>query len=149
MPIIFFILINYLLLFSLREMRGDINLFISEYSLGRWGWEDRNDTFVVHHGVDTKLFKPDKQIEEKENHILSVVNDWINRDWCCGFEIWQRVIKNFPFHVVGEPLNECMSIKHGQSVYSKKYECNALRPILLSGDRWRQLREQTFTKSVF
>ena len=89
-------------LFSLREMRGNINLFISEYSLGRWGWEDRNDTFVIHHGVDTKLFKPDKQIEERENHILSVVNDWINRDWCCGFEIWQRVIKNFPFHVIGD-----------------------------------------------
>ena len=46
------------MLVSLREMRGDINLFISEYSLSQWGWEDRNDTFVIHHGVDTKLFKP-------------------------------------------------------------------------------------------
>ena len=89
-------------LLSLREMRGNINLFISEYSLGRWGWEDRNDTSVIHHGVNTELFKPDDKIEERENHILSVVNDWINRDWCCGFTIWQNVIKNFPFHVVGD-----------------------------------------------
>ena len=31
---------------------------------------------------------------------------------------------NDPFHVVGEPLNECMSIRHGQSLYSKMYQCN-------------------------
>jgi len=86
---------------SLREMRGDINLFISEFSLGQWGWEDRNDTLVIHHGVDTDLFKIGGE-KERENHILSVVNDWINRDWCCGFGIWQRVIKNFPSHVVGD-----------------------------------------------
>ena len=85
---------------SIRDMRGDVNLFISEYSLSRWGWEDRNDTFVIHHGIDTELFKPSK--DERENHALSVVNDWINRDWCCGFRIWQNVIKNFPHYVIGD-----------------------------------------------
>ena len=85
---------------SLQNMRGDINLFISKYSLSQWGWEDRGDTFVIHHGVDSELFKPDNN--ERENHALSVVNDWINRDWCCGFGIWQNVIKNFPHHVIGD-----------------------------------------------
>ena len=84
-----------------RTMRGDINIFISEYSLGAWGWSSQNDTTVITHGVDTELFKPDDS-KERENHALSVVNDWINRDWCCGFTIWQNVTKGYPTRVLGD-----------------------------------------------
>jgi len=85
---------------ALKEMRGDINLFISEYSIGQWGWDNKDDTFVIHHGVDTDLFKPSDL--SREGHMLSVVNDWINRDWCCGFYSWQRITQNFPTRVVGD-----------------------------------------------
>ena len=85
---------------QIREMRGDINLFISKYSIDAWGWEDRNDTFVITHGVDADLFCPKGQ--ERSDEILSVVNDWINRDWCCGFTIWENVIKGLPHKVVGD-----------------------------------------------
>ena len=84
-----------------RHMRGDINVFISNYSIDDWQWEPKNDTMVITHGVDSKLFCTDNSIE-KENRILSVVNDWINRDWCCGFGIWQRVSQGLPIHVVGD-----------------------------------------------
>ena len=83
-----------------RNMRGDVNIFISNYSIKDWGWDARNDTTVITHGVDSNLFKPDNL--ERENQILSVVNDWINRDWCCGFSIWQNIIQGLPFHVVGD-----------------------------------------------
>ena len=85
---------------ALKQMRGHINLFISGYSIGEWGWDKKDDTFVIHHGVDTNLFKPSDI--ERENHILSVVNDWINRDWCCGFYSWQRITTNLPTKVVGD-----------------------------------------------
>ena len=85
---------------DLKQMRGDINVFISEYSIGQWDWEQKEDTFVVHHGVNTDLFKP-KDLS-RENRILSVVNDWINRDWCCGFYSWQRITDNLPVRVVGD-----------------------------------------------
>ena len=85
---------------QLRNMRGHINLFISQYSIDAWGWEDKNDTKVVTHGIDTDLFCPKE--EEKSDEILSVVNDWINRDWCCGFSIWQRTIDGLPYKVVGD-----------------------------------------------
>ena len=83
-----------------RLMRGDINLFISEYSIGEWKWDVGEDTDVITHGVDTDLFKPLDC--DKDNHSLSVVNDWINRDWCCGFSIWQRVIEGLPHRVIGD-----------------------------------------------
>ena len=85
---------------QVRNMRGHVNLFISKYSTGAWGWEDRNDTFVVTHGVDTDLFCSKEG--KRDDEILSVVNDWINRDWCCGFGIWQEVIKGLPHKVIGD-----------------------------------------------
>ena len=85
---------------GLKQMRGDINIFISEYSVGQWGWEQKDDTFVIHHGINTELFKPSDT--PRENQILSVVNDWINRDWCCGFYSWQRIADNLPIRVVGD-----------------------------------------------
>ena len=84
-----------------RNMRGDVNVFISNYSIADWGWDSKSDTTVITHGVDSELFQPDDSLG-RENQVLSVVNDWINRDWCCGFGIWQNVIQNLPFHVVGD-----------------------------------------------
>ena len=86
---------------NMRSMRGHFNVFISEYSYNAWGWKVENDTGVVHHGIDTEQFKPDSSIE-REDHALSVVNDWVNRDWCCGFRIWQNVIEDLPNRVVGD-----------------------------------------------
>jgi hypothetical protein len=75
---------------SCRQMRGDINVFISKYSIGKWNWEDRDDTEVITHMVESLVFDPNymqmigstvanmmpppKDYEVKP-HILSVVND--------------------------------------------------------------------------
>jgi hypothetical protein len=83
-----------------RNMRGDINVFISEYSIGRWGWFDGPDTCVIKHMVDTDIFYPDDR--PRENHLLSVVNDWVNRDWCCNFSGWRRISENLPVRVLGD-----------------------------------------------
>ncbi len=84
---------------SMKALRGDINVFISEFSRAAWGW-DESEASVVHHGIDTNLFKPGRK--DRQERILSCVNDWANRDWCCGFKIWQRVAKDLPTHVVGD-----------------------------------------------
>ena len=86
---------------SLRNMRADANVFISEYSIDGWNWQEQSDTLIIKHGVDSNSFKPDDSLE-REVHILSVVNDWINRDWCCGFKIWQDVTKGVPVSVLGD-----------------------------------------------
>lgn len=91
-----------------RNMKGDINVFISEYSIKDWG-ANLFECAVIHHGVDTEMFTPGNS--ERKNHLLSVVNDWINRDWCCGFKLWQEVAKELPTAVFGKTpgLSEALS----------------------------------------
>jgi glycosyltransferase involved in cell wall biosynthesis len=88
------------ILLQTRQMRGHVNVFISDYSIDNWGWESQEDTEVITHGIDTELFCPSET--NRGDEILSVVNDWINRDWCCGFKLWQEVIKGLPHKVVGD-----------------------------------------------
>lgn len=87
---------------QLKELRGDINIFISKSSAEAWGW-DINDPSVeiIHHGVDTNLFKPipggiytTDTYKEVQPHILCVVNDWVNRGDILGWDIFQRVVAN-------------------------------------------------------
>jgi hypothetical protein len=101
---------------ELANMRGDMNVFISEYSIDQWRWQANNDTAIIHHMVDTDVFCPMPQIFElgqlevemetmlqpRHPHILSVVNDWINREWCCNFKGWQRITKDLPVRVIGD-----------------------------------------------
>jgi glycosyltransferase involved in cell wall biosynthesis len=85
---------------QLKGMRGDINVFISEFSREAWGW-GADEAQVVHHGIDTDRFKPLDAVVTKKSHLLSVVNDWMNRDWCCGFKLWKQVTNGLPTFVVG------------------------------------------------
>lgn len=88
---------------AMRNMVGDINVFISDFSVVEWGFSPF-DSVVIKHCVDSDYFFPDDELGniERENRILSVVNDWINRDWCCGFQIWQRVTQGLPVFPVGD-----------------------------------------------
>lgn len=86
---------------QLKAMRGNVNVFISEFSREKWGWSPE-EALAIHHGVDTELFRPNDLIVKKKRHALSVCNDWKNRDWCCGFSLWQEVIKGLPVFVVGD-----------------------------------------------
>ena len=81
---------------ALTVLHGDINVFISDYSVGKWGFKDQT---VVRHCVDTDMFQPSDV--DRKARVLSVVNDWVNRDWCCGFKLWQRVTEGLPVHPVG------------------------------------------------
>ena len=84
-----------------KNMKGDINLFISEYSCREWGFDlNDNHTQVLHHGIDTDKFIDRK--EQRENVLLSIVNDWVNRDYFCGFKLWQDITKDLPVSVYGD-----------------------------------------------
>lgn len=82
-----------------HAMLGDVNVFISEFSRDAWGFTP-NNSIVIRHGVDTNTFTPSDKI--REPFILSVVNDWKNRDWCCGYKIWERVTQGLPVYPVGD-----------------------------------------------
>jgi len=79
------------------QYKGNVNCFITEYSKERWYSEDG---IVVNHGINTDIWNPGNK--ERKNHILSVCNDWINRDLPCGFSLWKEVTKDLPVRVVGD-----------------------------------------------
>lgn len=86
---------------NLNRMNGDLNIYISEYSKERWGTEG----IIIEHGVDHELFSPNYQ--QKNNYVLSIVNDWKNRDEPCGWTLWTQISgypnkPNFPIKVVGD-----------------------------------------------
>jgi glycosyltransferase involved in cell wall biosynthesis len=88
---------------AIRQLRGDLNLFISEFSVGKWGWSPTDPSVrVIHHGIDTDTFSPNDMVCERKPVLLSVVNDWMNRDWCCGFRFWQEATRGLPAQVVGK-----------------------------------------------
>lgn len=87
-------------LYMMRGMRGDINVYITEYNLEQWGIGG-SDSCVIYHGLDTIQFSPPDR-KERVPHALSVVNDWVNRDYCCGFSIWKQIADKIPVKVVGD-----------------------------------------------
>lgn len=87
-------------LHQFRQMNGYVNVFITEYNRERWGYTPEN-AVVIHHAIDTELFKPQPTVEKKL-HALSVCNDWKNRDWCCGFTLWQQLTQGIPVKVLGD-----------------------------------------------
>lgn len=109
----------------LKQMRGCINVFISEFSLGAWLWKMNKDVRIIHHGIDTELFNNTES--ERQAHILSVVNDWRNRDHCCNFQGWQRITYQLPVKVWGD--NPGLSISTNSQAHMAR-EMNSSRVFL-------------------
>lgn len=86
---------------DLKALRGDFNVFISEQSCEAWGWSlDDPSVYILRHGIDTRTFSPHSNIK-REKYILTVANDYINRDWCLGYGIYQRVTSGLQVRPVG------------------------------------------------
>jgi len=83
---------------SLRDMVGHTNVFISEFS--QKSWNINQNSMVIHHGIDSNLFAPRKL--NKENHILTVANDFINRNYCLHYDLWLDTTVDLPNRIVGE-----------------------------------------------
>jgi len=114
-------------LMEMRYMRGHANLFISEYSRAKWGWKE-NEAGVIHHGVNTELFSPCSTVE-RESRVLSVVNDWVQRDWCCGFKLWQQITghpeSKMPLQVLGDTPGLSMAAESTEHLI-QEYRCSRI-----------------------
>lgn len=84
---------------AMRKMVGDVNVFISEYSAKQWSIDA--PYVVINHSVNSELYKPDLNIERKP-HVLSVVHDFINRDYCCNYSGWKRITDGIATRVIGD-----------------------------------------------
>lgn len=89
---------------ELKKMSGEINTFISDWSVENWGYSHNDPTVrVIKHGIATDTFKPNKLIpfSERRNNILVVANDAKNRDFCLGTEQFLRVTKDLERSIIG------------------------------------------------
>jgi glycosyltransferase involved in cell wall biosynthesis len=75
------------------------HVYISEFNRLSWGY---NTGHIIHHGIDDELFTPGYSSRPRENKVLSVANDYINRDWCLGFSIWKAIAQDLPMFLIGD-----------------------------------------------
>lgn len=97
---------------NFQSMVGAENVFISEYSIAKW--EMSCPSTVVHHSVDTNTFEPVDT--EKSVDVLSVVNEFMDRDYCCNFSGWRRItseLADFVVDVVGKDSEKISNVKGG------------------------------------
>ena len=114
---------------QMRKMRGDLNIFISDFSRKAWGIGG----IIVKHGVDTQTFAPNNKL--KNPTILTVANDFINRDYCLNYYGWQRVTSGLDVRVVGdtkglsEPANSTEELVDEYNSCSVYFNSSTLSPI--------------------
>jgi len=82
-----------------KAKSGDVNVFITQHQLKAWGGCE--DDFVIYNAIDTDLFRP-RDGGSRDPVCLSVVNDWIKRDYVCGFSFWKLATKDLPVRVLGD-----------------------------------------------
>ena len=107
------------------ELSHDIDkvVFISDFNRAAWGCSESNATYVEH-GIDCD-FWCDHEEQPRDNVCLSVVNNWPNRDWCCGWELWKDTIgagtaDQLPVRVFGKSpgySEPAESIEHLRQMY--------------------------------
>tara|TARA_Y100001937_G_scaffold127615_1_gene200394 strand:- start:350 stop:1408 length:1059 start_codon:yes stop_codon:yes gene_type:complete len=108
--------------------------FISDFNRGAWGYDstlrgpNRNGAVYIEHGIDFDFWTNFDEVQ-RDNVCLSVVNDWPNRDWCCGWELWKQTVglndgsrtgADLPIRVFGKSpgLSEpASSIEHLRQIY--------------------------------
>lgn len=87
---------------QMGQLQGDVNVFISNYSASAWHHFGVNRNLnLVEHCVDQDVFKPKRTIE-KVPGILTVANDFKNRDYCLNYSGWERLTGGLPAKIIGE-----------------------------------------------
>lgn len=118
---------------DMRRMCGDLDVFISSHSVGEWGFDATDpDVKVVHHGIDTEFFAG---WTGGDGRILTVVNDYVNRDWCCGFSAYRQITKGLPVNPWGltpgfsHPAQSPDHLRHLYSVASVFLNTSIISPV--------------------
>lgn len=103
---------------QMRSMSGDLNVFISNFSKKQWGM----DGLVVHHGVDTNTFSQNDSV--KNDCVLTVANDFVNRDYCLNYSGWKRITSGMKTRLVGDTKDLSKPAKSIEELVSEYNSCS-------------------------
>jgi hypothetical protein len=82
----------------LGRLRGDLDVFVCEDNATKWQFDLADPSVrIVHHGTDTELFSG----WSGGGKILTVMNDYINRDAFCGYTLFRQVTHGLPVSPIG------------------------------------------------
>jgi hypothetical protein len=115
-------------------MIGNKNVFISEYSKSAWGIT--YNTKVIHHGLDTESFKNNGLT--KQEHVLTVANDFVKRDYCLNYSGWKRITDGISTKLIGDTEGLSEPAKSTEDLINAYNECgvylntSTLSPIPMS-----------------
>lgn len=84
-----------------KQLKGDVNVFITRDNRERWGWRE-SEAVVIEHGIDTELFRPTYPSHLRHTKIITVANDYVNRGDILGFDIWQSATRDLPVLPFGD-----------------------------------------------
>lgn len=82
----------------LKNMVGNYNIFISEYSKN--AWDINGNSIVIRHGIDSEFFKPIN--EPKQKYVLTVANEFVKRNHCLHYDLWCEITDGIKTKIVGE-----------------------------------------------
>ena len=85
---------------SLSSKVGVFDVYITDHNRKVWNINPNNSK-VIYHGIDSSFWKPAKKTK-RGSYALSVVNDWINRDWCCGYSVWKEATADISTKAIGD-----------------------------------------------
>ncbi len=109
---------------ALKQLRGNINVFISKWSVGAWHFDENDPTVrIIEHCVDSEVFKPDNSIK-KNGAVLNVANDFQNRGFILGADIFQRVVNGLNVTLVGDTPGWSLPAKNREELVKKYQECS-------------------------
>jgi len=104
---------------AMTNMVGHVNVFISKFSMD--AWNIKYNTVVIHHGIDSDTFKPND--EPKQDYVLTVANDFVNRDYCLNYYGWQRVTGKLKTKLVGETKGLSKSASSTEELVKEYNSC--------------------------
>lgn len=122
-----------------KNMRGHMNVFISDMSVEDWRFSHDDPTVrVINHCVDTAMFNPGNEL--RTNQILTINNDFIGRDYCLNYSQFRRVTQGLPTKIVGDTkglslpaanVDELVSFYQTSSVFLNTAHLSPIPTVLL------------------
>jgi glycosyltransferase involved in cell wall biosynthesis len=94
---------------DMANMIAHVNIYLSEFSRKAWGISE-STSMIIKQCVDSNVFRPIKTKRIKS--VLSVVNEYADREGPCNYSGWLKTTKGIPTKLVG-------TSKHGLSSPAK------------------------------
>jgi hypothetical protein len=77
------------------DVDANIKIYISESS--KKAWKDGSG-YVINHGIDISEWP---ECNYKNNNIISTVNHFKQRDWACGYSMFEQSVSGMPHTIYG------------------------------------------------